>query len=87
MASKSKVSISTGPTKYRLSSADRHAAHVKEIAGRQEELKREAAERRAKRAATGAASTDVTPPASSTDVTPQTARTDLTPEAGQPADR
>jgi hypothetical protein len=50
MAAKRSVNISTGPTQYRLSSADRHAARVEEIAGQQRELKREAAERRAKRA-------------------------------------
>jgi hypothetical protein len=50
MAAKRSVSISTGPTQYRLSSADRHAARVEEIAGQQRELKAEAAERRAKRA-------------------------------------
>jgi hypothetical protein len=50
MAAKRNVSISSGPTQHRLSSADRHAARVLEIAGQQQELKAEAAARRAKRA-------------------------------------
>jgi hypothetical protein len=50
MAAKRNVNISTGPTQYRLSSADRHAARVEAIANQQRELKAEAAERRAKRA-------------------------------------
>jgi hypothetical protein len=69
MAAKRKVNISTGPTTYRLSSADRHAAQVKEIAGQQSELKREAAERRAKRAreAEGTTKGEGTPKAEGSD--------------------
>jgi hypothetical protein len=51
MAVKRKVSISTGPTNHRQSSSERHAAYVAQIANRQSELKREAAERRAQREA------------------------------------
>jgi hypothetical protein len=51
MATKRKVSISTGPTNHRQSSSERHAAYVAQIANRQTELKNEAAARRAKRAA------------------------------------
>jgi hypothetical protein len=50
MARKNKVSVSTEPNKYRLSSNERRAARLAEIANKQAELKREAAERRAKRA-------------------------------------
>jgi hypothetical protein len=49
MAANRKVSISTGPTNHRQSSSERHAAYVAQIANRQSELKREAAERRARR--------------------------------------
>jgi hypothetical protein len=58
MARKSKVSVSTEPTKHRLSSAERHAVRTAEIANKQSDLKREAAERRAKRAADAAAMGD-----------------------------
>jgi len=50
MASKNKVSVSTDPNAYRLSANERRAARAAEIANKQGELKREAAERRAKRA-------------------------------------
>ena len=53
MARKNKVSLSSEPAKYRLSSAERHALRIAEIAGKQAELKREAAERRAQRAKDG----------------------------------
>jgi hypothetical protein len=52
---KNKVSHSTESTKYRLSSAERQALRTAEIAGKQAELKREAAERRAQRAQGGGA--------------------------------
>lgn len=51
MAAKRKVSITTGPTNHRQSSSERHAAYVAQIANRQTELKNEAAQRRAQRAA------------------------------------
>jgi hypothetical protein len=50
MPRKNKVSVTTEPTKYRLSSSERRAAQLADIAGKQGDLKREAAERRAKRA-------------------------------------
>jgi hypothetical protein len=50
MAPKNKVSVSTDSQTYRLSANERRAARVAEIANKQSELKREAAERRAKRA-------------------------------------
>jgi hypothetical protein len=50
MASKNKVTVSTDSTKYRLSSTERRAARLAAIANKQADLKREAAERRAKRA-------------------------------------
>jgi len=50
MAPKNKVSVSTDSQTYRLSANERRAARVAEIANKQGELKREAAERRAKRA-------------------------------------
>jgi hypothetical protein len=55
MARKHKVSVSSAPAKYRLSSAERHALRIAEIAGKQAELKREAAERRAQRSLAGGA--------------------------------
>ena len=51
MAPKSKVVVSTAPAMYRPSSNERRAARLAEIAGKQGELKAQAAERRAKRAA------------------------------------
>lgn len=50
MAAKHKVSVSTDPQTYRLSANERRAARAAEIANKQGQLKREAAERRAKRA-------------------------------------
>ncbi len=49
MAPKNKVVVSSAPAMYRPSSNERRAARQAEIAGKQGELKREAAERRAKR--------------------------------------
>jgi hypothetical protein len=51
MAVKNSVNVSAGPPGRRLSSKERHAAQVAAIANEQSELKREAAERRAKRTA------------------------------------
>jgi len=51
MAPRHKVTHSTAPTNYRLSSDERRAARLAEIANKQSDLKREAAERRAKRSA------------------------------------
>ena len=62
MASKNRVNVSTGPTIQPMSSKDKHAARMAEIASKQSELKQEAAERRAMREAKAAASSD-TPPA------------------------
>lgn len=50
MAQRHKVSISTQKDKYRPTADERRAARAAEVAGRQGELKREAAERRAARA-------------------------------------
>jgi hypothetical protein len=50
MARKNKVNVSTEPNTYRLSANERRAARLAEISNKQAELKREAAERRAKRA-------------------------------------
>jgi hypothetical protein len=55
MAPRHKVTTSTTPTNYRLSSDERRAARLAEIANKQSDLKREAAERRAKRTADAAA--------------------------------
>jgi len=71
MAAKRKVSISTGPTNHRQSSSERHAAYVAQIANRQAELKREAAERRAKRDA-AAGEEPVLPPDSPPESDPGT---------------
>jgi hypothetical protein len=49
MATKHKVTVSSEPSIYRLSASERRAARTAEIASQQGELKREAAERRAKR--------------------------------------
>jgi hypothetical protein len=49
MAAKNKVTVSVQPTKQRPSSAHRRAVQIA-ISTKQAELKREAAERRAKRA-------------------------------------
>ncbi len=66
MASKRKVSISTGPTNHRQTSSERHAAYVAQIANRQAELKNEAAARRVARAKKDA-ETPGTPPDATTD--------------------
>jgi hypothetical protein len=50
MAAKSKVTVSTEPAKRILSTTERRAAQFAEVANRQAELKREAAERRALKA-------------------------------------
>ncbi|MDQ6777690.1 MAG: hypothetical protein M3071_16090 [Actinomycetota bacterium] len=50
MAAKHKVTVSVQPAKHRPTSAERRAAQVEMISTKQAELKREAAERRAKRA-------------------------------------
>jgi hypothetical protein len=50
MAAKKDVKASVEPTRYRLSATERRAARLAEIANKQADLKREAAERRAKRA-------------------------------------
>jgi hypothetical protein len=55
MAGKNRVNVSAGPPARRLSSRERHAAQVAAIANEQSDLKREAAERRAKRDAQSAA--------------------------------
>jgi len=55
MAPRSKVTVSVQPAKHRPTSAERRAAQVEMVSTKQAELKREAAERRAKRALEGAA--------------------------------
>lgn len=50
MATRHKVSVSNDPTKHRLTSNERRAARLAEISNKQGDLKREAAERRAKAA-------------------------------------
>lgn len=50
MAQRHKVTVRTQPENYRLTSDERRAARFAAVAGRQGELKKEAAERRAKRA-------------------------------------
>lgn len=49
-AAKHKVTVSVQSTKHRQSSAERRAAQMQTVSNKQAELKREAAERRAKRA-------------------------------------
>ena len=61
MASRNKVDVSTGPTVRQMSSKDRHAARFAEVANKQSELKREAAERRARREAAAAANPERAP--------------------------
>jgi len=51
MATKHKLTVSVQPAKHRPTSAERRQAQVEMVATKQAELKREAAERRAKRAA------------------------------------
>lgn len=50
MAARNKVTVSVQPAKHRPTSAERRAAQVEMISTKQADLKREAAERRAKRA-------------------------------------
>lgn len=50
MAAKNKVTVSVQPKKQPPSSAQRRAAQMTTVSTKQAELKREAAERRAKRA-------------------------------------
>jgi hypothetical protein len=50
MAAKQKVTLSVQPPKHRLSLAERRAAETVVLSTQQAELKREAAERRARRA-------------------------------------
>jgi hypothetical protein len=50
MAAKNPVTVSVKSTNYRPSSAERRAAQLAAVSGQQAELKREAAERAAKRA-------------------------------------
>ena len=54
MADKNKVSFSSRPGTPRLSAKERNAAQAAELANKQSQLKREAAERRAKREAQSA---------------------------------
>lgn len=49
MAQRHRVTVSTQTQSYRMTADERRAARVAEIAGKQGDLKREAAERRAKR--------------------------------------
>ena len=51
MAAKHPVTKSVQPTNRRPSSAERRAAEIASLSGKQAELKRQSAERRAKRAA------------------------------------
>ncbi len=55
MASEDAGSRPSAPTRYRLSANERRAARLAEVANKQADLKREAAERRAQRAADAAA--------------------------------
>ena len=55
MAPRSKVVVSVQPAKHRPTSAERRAAQVEMVSTKQAELKREAAERREKRAQRAAA--------------------------------
>jgi hypothetical protein len=50
MAAKHKVTVSTGPTNHRGTTAERRAAQIAALSTQQAELKQEAAERRAERA-------------------------------------
>lgn len=52
MAVKNKVTVSMKPTNHRPNSAERRAAQISAVSNKQAELKREAAERSAKRAST-----------------------------------
>jgi hypothetical protein len=53
MPAKHKMTVSVQPTSHRPSSAERRAAEIASLSNRQAELKQEAAERRAERAAGG----------------------------------
>ena len=53
MAARQKVTVSVQPAKQWLTSAQRRAAQIATISTKQAELKREAAERRAKRELSG----------------------------------
>jgi hypothetical protein len=50
MSARSKVTVSTEPSKRALSTTERRAAQFAQVANKQAELKQEAAERRARRA-------------------------------------
>jgi hypothetical protein len=77
MAPRHKVTTSTTPTSYRLSSDERRAARLAEIANKQSDLKREAAERRAKRTADAAAEATSAPaPLAGSDQTVRTQPSD-----------
>ena len=62
MARRNTLNVSTGPTIQRMSSKERHAARVAEVANRLSELKQEAAQRRAKHEADAAANSDAPMP-------------------------
>jgi hypothetical protein len=51
MAAKRKMTVSTQPVNHRPTSAERRAAQIASLSTRQAELKQEAADRRAARAA------------------------------------
>jgi hypothetical protein len=53
MAAKHKVTVTAQPTNHRPTAAERRAAEIASLPGKQAELKRQSAERRAKRAAAG----------------------------------
>lgn len=55
IAAKHKVTVSTRPTNYQLSTAERRAARSVTLSTQQAELKQEAADRRAQRATKSAA--------------------------------
>lgn len=76
MAPRHKVTTSTTATNYRLSSDERRAARLAEIANKQSDLKREAAERRAKRTADAAAQATPGPSAPTTDQPDSPGRSD-----------
>lgn len=60
MAAKHKVTVSVQPAKHRPTSAERRAAQMEMVSTKQADLKREAAERRAKRALADADSSPAT---------------------------
>jgi hypothetical protein len=61
MAAKHKMTVSIQPTSpYRPNGAERRAAEIARLSTQQAELKREAADRRAKRVANGAADSAAT---------------------------